>query len=305
MKSILKVSLCYIINVTDSDRPYKLAVNEFADVDQVEFRRQKFGLKRPLLSSKQKPTAFSGYYEYSGVALPDAVDWSVSELNVVTPVKDQGQCGSCYAFSATGALEGRIAIATKQLLSLSEQQIVDCSSEEGDEGCNGGLMDFVFQYVVANGLCSEEDYNYHAEESSECLASKCNAAVLPHEVTGYMDVRPQDKLALMEALTKGPVSVAVEADEVSFQFYKEGVLTAICGSNIDHGVLAVGYGTDTHTGVDYWLVKNSWGKSWGDGGYIKLARDVAGVGECGILQQASFPIVTAVDESKFVEIDVY
>lgn len=152
-------------------------------------------------------------------------------------------------------------------------------------------MDFVFQYVSDNGICSEEDYGYLAEKQDSCDLSKCQSVVPAHAVSGYMDVHPQDVKALMEALAEGPVSVAIEADETVFQFYKSGVLTAKCGSNLDHGVLAVGYGA-TEAGEEFWKVKNSWGDSWGDHGYIYLSRAETGPGECGILLQASYPVVT-------------
>ena len=165
-------------------------------------------------------------------------------------------------------------------------------------------MDFVFQYVSENGICAEEGYTYLAEEQEMCKAQTCLPVIPPGEVKGYYDVHPQDTEALMEALAEGPVAVAIEADETVFQFYKSGVLTAHCGENLDHGVLAVGYGV-TDQGEHFWKVKNSWGDSWGDQGYIYLTRDVAGPGECGILMMASYPVLKApkltVDETVDVE----
>jgi len=281
-----------IERINSEGRSYILEINEFADISREEFRVSHFGIyvprSRKFLGSEEKPSSYRGRHEYSGAPLPESVDWT--GLNAVTAVKDQGQCGSCYAFSATGAIEGRVEIATGKLLSLSEQQIVDCSEDNGNQGCDGGLMDFVFQYVTDNGICSEDDYVYEGDKHDTCAASKCKPVVPAHEVNGFVDVHPQDVKALMEALAQGPVSVAVEADETVFQFYKKGVLTGKCGANLDHGVLAVGYGKNEN-GEEFWKVKNSWGPGWGDEGYIYLSRNHTGPGECGILLQASYPVV--------------
>lgn len=289
-KAIFEENVLRINEVNSKNLSYKLAVNEFADVSKDEFRTSHFGMRKPradgFLGAVKKSPAYLGRHAYSGSSVPEAVDWS--SLGAVTPVKDQSMCGSCYAFSATGAIEGRIEIATGQLLSLSEQQIVDCSQENGNNGCNGGLMDFVFQYVSDNGICDEDEYPYLASEQETCKASACLPVVAPGQVSGFYDVHPEDTKALMEALAEGPVAVAIEADETTFQFYKSGVLSAQCGANLDHGVLAVGYGKN-EKGEAFWKVKNSWGENWGDHGYIFLSRDIEGPGECGILLQASYP----------------
>ncbi len=301
-KIIFEDNIRRINDINSKDLPYKLAVNEFADVSKEEFRTARFGVKKPrtegFLGATRKSPSYLGRHQYSGASLPESVDWS--SLGAVTPVKDQQMCGSCYAFSATGAVEGRIEIATGKLLSLSEQQIVDCSQENGNNGCNGGLMDFVFQYVSDNGICSETDYPYLATEEETCKSKACLPVVAPGEVTGFYDVHPEDTHALMEALAEGPVAVAIEADETVFQFYKSGVLSEQCGANLDHGVLAVGYGTSKN-GEKYFKVKNSWGPGWGDHGYIYLARSEDGPGECGILLQASYPKIK--DKSSVIDDD--
>ncbi len=215
--------------------------------------------------------------------LPASVDWSAA--GAVTPIKNQGQCGSCWSFSTTGSVEGINFIKTGTLVSLSEQQLVDCSGAEGNMGCNGGLMDNAFQYIISNnGICSEDSYPYTAAQGT------CQTCTAVATITGYQDVPANDETSLMTAIAQQPVSVAVEADQASFQFYSSGVMTAACGTALDHGVLAVGYGTDG-SGNDYYKVKNSWGASWGDKGYILLGRGAAygNNGQCGIQMQPSYP----------------
>lgn len=212
---------------------------------------------------------------------PASIDWVTK--GAVTPIKNQGQCGSCWSFSATGAIEGAYAVSSGTLVSLSEQELVSCDTT--DSGCGGGLMDNAFDWVKNNGgLCTEADYPYDSSTgtASTCNKSGCTAKVT---VTGHNDVAADDEDALKAAVAQQPVSVSIEADTSAFQLYESGVFTnSGCGTSLDHGVLIVGYGEEDDT--NYWKVKNSWGTTWGEDGYIRLERDV---NMCGISQMASYP----------------
>eukprot|EP00930_Biecheleria_cincta_P051044 TRINITY_DN361_c0_g1_i2.p1 TRINITY_DN361_c0_g1~~TRINITY_DN361_c0_g1_i2.p1 ORF type:complete len:347 (+),score=84.70 TRINITY_DN361_c0_g1_i2:79-1119(+) len=264
---------------------YSLGINEFADMSPEEFAAGRFGLSASPAKAWDGLTHL-GSDLYSGAALPEAVDWA--EKGAVTEPKNQQQCGSCWSFSTTGALEGAWQIATGKLVSLSEQQLVDCSTD--NHGCQGGSMDLAFQFLEGQALCTEDSYSYKAAQGT-CQASNCTVGIPKGSIKGFKDVPAKDTQALMEAVAQQPVSVAIEADESAFQLYKGGVLTQKCGSKLDHGVLLVGYGTEN--GVDYWKVKNSWGTSWGEEGYIRLKRGVPGDGECGIKDGAVYPVLSA------------
>merc|ERR1719353_2310915 len=198
-------------------------------------------------------------------ATASSVDWTTKKA--VTPVKNQGQCGSCWAFSTTGSVEGINAITTGKLESFSEQELVSCAKSYGNQGCNGGLMDDGFKYIIAKGDVLETEYPYTGKTGT-CDNSKTKDSET--KITGFKDVTPENEAQLMAAVSKQPVSVAIEADQSGFQFYKEGVFSGTCGTNLDHGVLVVGYGADS--GKDYWKVKNSWGTTWGQEGYIRVVK---------------------------------
>lgn len=211
------------------------------------------------------------------VGMPNAIDWTTK--GAVTPVKNQGQCGSCWAFSATGSLEGAQAIKTGTLKSFSEQELVDCATAEGNHGCLGGIMEWAFTYVIKNGIVTEDAYPYTARGGTckKGLTDKVH-------FTGCYDIKINDTEALKEAILVGPVSVAIQANQLGFQLYKKGVFSGNCGTKLDHGVLAVGWGTDGDKG--FIKVKNSWGAGWGEQGYIRIIqKDKAG--ECGINMQPS------------------
>ena len=181
-------------------------------------------------------------------------------------------------------------------MSLSEQQFVECDTTSS--GCNGCLMDYAFAFAEQNAICTEKSYRYTASDGT-CDTSRCTVSIPQGGVVGYTDVSRDNEQALMSAVAQQPVSIAIEADQASFQLYSSGVLTASCGTRLDHGVLAVGYGTDA--GSDYWKVKNSWGTSWGEHGYVRLSRGSSHEEECGILSgPTSFPVVSGVVTQRVV-----
>ncbi|XP_013166127.1 PREDICTED: cathepsin L-like isoform X2 [Papilio xuthus] len=266
---------------------FRLKENKYADMLQHEFVLTMNGFNMTANSDLSgKGGRGVTFIPPANVNLPDHIDWR--EYGAVTEVKDQGRCGSCWSFSSTGALEGQHYRRTHSLVSLSEQNLIDCSTAYGNNGCHGGLMNNSFLYVKENGgIDTEDSYPYEATEN-KCRYNPSNAGAYD---SGYVDIPAGDEGKLMAAVaTVGPVSVAIDASQSSFQFYSDGVYfdENCSSSSLDHAVLVVGYGTDENGG-DYWLVKNSWGRSWGDVGYIKMARNRDN--HCGIASLASYPLV--------------
>jgi len=276
--NIFKANYDAIKNHNAQGLSWTMDINEFADMTWEEFKTTHMGYKRSALFHNARQTVnLSGLF-----TVPTAIDWSAK--GAVTGIKNQEQCGSCWAFSTTGSTEGAVEIKTGRLTSLSEQQLVDCSDAYGNMGCNGGLMDNAFQYIIANkGICSEAEYPYTAVDGT------CKTCSVVSTISSYKDVAQNDEAALEAAVAQGPVSVAIEADQSGFQFYSGGVFDGTCGTALDHGVLAVGYGTQG--GQKFWKVKNSWGSSWGLSGYILMAKDISSTsGQCGIAMEPSYPI---------------
>ena len=242
------------------NKTYNMGFTKFMDLTVEEFKSKYLSVKVPTLT--QTPTTLPT------VNLPTSVDWRTK--GAITPVKDQGQCGSCWAFSSTGALEGLSYISGKGLQSFSEQQLVDCSTSQGNQGCNGGLMDNAFTYVESNGITLESKYAYEAVDQS------CVTDGGAFKIGGFSDVSAGDVDQLAAAVVQQPVAIAVDAE--NWQMYSSGVFSD-CSTSLDHGVLLVGYTADA------WIVKNSWAESWGENGYIRLARG----NTCGLANSASYP----------------
>nr|AKU38390.1 cathepsin L3 [Eudiplozoon nipponicum] len=270
---------------------YELTLNKFSDAKESELMKLR-GYKAVMKKHKDAPKGSTYISPSVDFKLPTDVDWRND--GAVTDVKNQGQCGSCWAFSTTGSLEGQHFRKTGNLVSLSEQQLVDCSSSYGNMGCNGGLMDNAFAYIKAtNGIDYEDKYPYVSGDTGSaedtCYFKEEDIGAVD---TGYVDIPTEDEAALQEAVANvGPVSVAINAGRADFMMYKQGIYKPDeCPgqmNDLDHGVLVVGYGSEN--GQDYWIVKNSWGPDWGESGYIRMARNSGNL--CGIATAASYPLV--------------
>lgn len=285
----------FIKEMNSKNLSYTLAHNQFSAMDTDDFKDFISSEKNRILLNNTLNIEQNLQYSFHLQSLPTSVNWV--EMGAVTEIKNQGQCGSCWSFSTTGALEGAYFVKYGELLSFSEQQLVDCDNLKNggrDMGCNGGLMDNAFKWISKNGgICTEVDYPYvSGETKTNGACQKSCTKVLNTDIKSYVDVIPSSDDEMMTALTKQPVSVAIQANQRSFQLYSSGVLTDDCGTELDHGVLLVGYGNMNNE--NYYIIKNSWGTTWGMDGYIYIGRGSQynkGDGQCGVLLQGSYPVL--------------
>jgi len=276
---VWKRNQLYIDDFNGRNTETKLAMNQFGDLSLSEFQHLYLGFRMNATEFEQRSNVIRPQ-----PGAPATMDWR--RQGAVTAIKDQGQCGSCWAFSTTGSTEGCHQIKTKSLVSLSEQNLVDCSSAQGNQGCNGGLMTSAMDYIIkTKGVDTESSYPYHASDGT----CKWKLANVGATLTGYSNVQSGSETGLQTAGVSGPVSVAIDASHSSFQFYSSGVYyePACSASALDHGVLMVGWDTDSSSKQAYWIVKNSWGTSWGQQGYIWMSRNRSN--NCGIATMATLP----------------
>ncbi|PIM98523.1 Cysteine proteinase Cathepsin L [Handroanthus impetiginosus] len=268
-----------------ANRTFALGLNEFSDLSREEFMASHMGYVKPS-SSQMTPQSMS--FRYQDVTdLPSSIDWTTK--GAVTDVKDQRHCACCWAFSAAAAVEGIYQISGGNLISLSEQQLLDCNTY--NDGCGGGYMEHAFQFIMQNGITAYENYPYQGSQNfCNSQAFKLSPRVL---ISGYEYVPKNSESALLQAVANQPVSVSIDASCDYFIHHKSGIFSESCGTNLNHAVTFVGYGVDQDTGTKYWLVKNSWGTSWGENGYMRLQRDVdAPEGLCGVAMHPSYPVIT-------------
>jgi len=272
--NIFKSNMDFVESHNAANKSFAVAMNKFGDLSAEEFGRFFLGT-RVSVSTAVRQVSAPG-------ANPAQWDWRTK--GAVTAIKNQGQCGSCWSFSTTGSTEGCHFLTTKKLVSLSEQNLMDCSTSQGNQGCDGGLMTQAMDYIISNkGIDTESSYPYTAQDGT-CHYKAANSGAT---LKSYINVNQGDENDLQDKVYLGPTSVAIDASHSSFQFYSSGVYNEPdCSSTqLDHGVLAIGWGTAS--GSDYWLVKNSWGTDWGLQGYIWMTRN--GNNQCGIATMATLP----------------
>ena len=275
--STFKDNLSYIKRINSLSKDWILAVNSFADLTQSEFTK--------TYTSSIQETQFESlvFNNEKPLTIPVSVDWR--SKGIITPVRNQENCACGWAFAAVGAVEAVWALAGHKLVELSEQQLIDCSSTQGNKGCNGGSSSNAFKYIQANGIANLTSYPYVAE-NGRC--EKTAAAKIVAKISTFAGVTPNSALALKTAVALQPVAVGVDADASVWQFYSKGTVTANCGTNLNHTVLLVGY--NTAPTVPYFIAKNSWGPVWGNDGFIQLGI-IDGPGVCGLQISPYYPSV--------------
>ncbi|XP_042567697.1 procathepsin L-like isoform X1 [Cyprinus carpio] len=264
---------------------FSMAMNKYGDLTKMEYKRLLGAtINEPINRSEKTVSAQTLHDNANKLGLAN-VDYRAQ--GYVTEVKDQGYCGSCWAFSTTGAIEGQMFKKTGRLVSLSEQQLVDCSRSYGTYGCSGAWMANAYDYVVHKGLESSDTYPYTSVDTQPCYYDR---GLVAARISDYRFIPAGDEQALADAVaTIGPITVAIDADHISFLFYSSGIYKeSNCNpNNLNHAVLVVGYGSED--GKDYWIIKNSWGTGWGEGGYMRMIRN--GKNTCGIASYGLYPIV--------------
>ncbi|XP_020089327.1 fruit bromelain-like isoform X2 [Ananas comosus] len=263
---------------------YTLGINQFADMTNNEIVAQHVGLSLPLNMTNLEPSV--SFEDVNMSAIPQSIDWR--DYGAVTPVKNQGSCGSCWAFSSIATVEGIYKIKTGQLISLSEQEVLDCTVSNG---CTSGWVHKAYEFIIANkGVTAQANYPYVGYKGTCAANSKPNAAY----ITGYQQVQPSyNERAIMYAVANQPTVIAIDASSYYFNHYNGGIFKGPCGTNIFHAVTVVGYGQDSSTGDKYWIIKNSWGNTWGENGYVRMLRDTAYPGLCGLASYGIYPTLVS------------
>lgn len=279
---IFRDNLRYIDKVNHRNLSFRLGLNKFSDLSDDEFR------SRYLRNISTEPRGHAKKLRYEDVIdVPESIDWRTK--GAVTAVRDQGECGSCWAFTVAGAVESANQIATGNLVSLSVQELIDCDKPQNN-GCDGGTLEAGFQFIFNNGgIDTEADYPYQGRDG-QCDAQKLSQKVV--SINGYGSMPGVTVNDVLEAVANQPVAALIDASSRHFRHYHSGVLSGKCGKNINHGLLLVGYGSEWES-PDYIIGKNSWGTQWGEDGYIRLDRTVGGNGQCGIYKDVVFPAIVS------------